>query len=476
MAFSVSYIFQAIDKFSGTANRIGRSMDKVNNKVKNVSRSLAETGQKFKNFGRNMLPASVGIGALAGFALNASAKMESLTVSFETMLGSAEKATKLVRNLRDFAAKTPFQLEGIGKATKQLLSFGVTENKITDRLQMLGDIAAGANIPLTDMAAIFGKAKAKGKVMTEELLQLSDRGIPIIDVLAKGFGVTKDKIFEMASKSQISFDTLVKAMGVMTTKGGIFFNQMERQSETLGGIFSTLKDNIFDALVSIGDTIVETFDLKNVLKDTIVRIQELTKAFNNFVKTNPKLAKFLFIITAVAAALAPLLILIGFMASGVAALGTAFAVIGGMIGAISLPVIAVIAAVGLLVFALLKLRENWVTVSNVIGGTIESILINFELLKDRVMSIFDSIKNGFTAAFDAISTKITSLQDIAVKLFEESTIGKLMDLAGNLIGGGEAKASIDINVNDPGQVLGSVDTSKTGSGVEFNVGQNMATQ
>ena len=59
--------------------------------------------------------------------------------------------------LTDFTAKTPFQLEDVGAAAKMLLSFGVAGDDIIDRLQVLGDIAAGANVPLQDMAAIYGK-------------------------------------------------------------------------------------------------------------------------------------------------------------------------------------------------------------------------------------------------------------------------------------------------------------------------------
>ena len=74
-----------------------------------------------------------------------------------------EKALDMVKQLTDFTAKTPFQLEDVGAAAKMLLSFGVAGDDLIDRLQVLGDIASGATVPLKDMAAIYGKTLSKGK-------------------------------------------------------------------------------------------------------------------------------------------------------------------------------------------------------------------------------------------------------------------------------------------------------------------------
>ena len=94
--------------------------------------------------------------------------------------------------------------------------------------------------------------------MTLELLQLSDR-IPIIDVLAKQMKVPKQAIFDLASKGKIGFEILATAMESMTKDGVTFADQMKKQSASLFGLFSTPKDNVFNALAEIGDIMVDTF-------------------------------------------------------------------------------------------------------------------------------------------------------------------------------------------------------------------------
>lgn len=277
--FSVETIFKAIDQMSKPLARMKGSVASFTASAKKGFEGVSSGLDKMAGKARTGF-GLIGLGG--GFALKAAADMETLTISFETMTGSAENAKKLVGDLRSFAASTPFQLAGIGQATKQLLSFGVAQEEMLGTLKFLGDIAAGANVPLTDMAAIFGKSKAKGKAMTEELLQLSDRGIPIIDVLATQLNKSKSEIFEMASKGKISFQILTKAMKSMSEEGGIFQDQMKRQSETLAGVFSTLKDNIFDLMVQIGDVAVETFDLKTQIKDLTDWIKNAGKNSDQF--------------------------------------------------------------------------------------------------------------------------------------------------------------------------------------------------
>ena len=71
-------------------------------------------------------------------ALNASGKMEQLTLDFESMLGGADAAKRMVK-IGSTRRRTPFQLEGIGAAAKQLLSFGVAQEDVMGRLKILGD-------------------------------------------------------------------------------------------------------------------------------------------------------------------------------------------------------------------------------------------------------------------------------------------------------------------------------------------------
>lgn len=330
---TLKMIVQAIDRVTKPARQMGAAMGDMARRARldqlqanllaarerlaAIGTAARDVGKRFQDMGAGALTSlTAPIAAIGGFSLRAFGQMEQLETSFKSMLGGSEAAKNMVKELSDFAAKTPFQMQDIGGATKQLLSFGVEASKITSTLGMLGDISAGANIPLGDMASIFGKSMAKGKAMTEELLQLSDRGVPIIDVLAKGLGRSKDQIFELASQGRISFDILTRAMQTMTSQGGVYFKQMDEQSQTLFGKWSTFKDNFILGMVDIGDALMRVFGIGDGLDGLTLQIQLIREQFKAFAEANPELLKFIFIATALAAAVGPTLIVIGWMAKG----------------------------------------------------------------------------------------------------------------------------------------------------------------
>ncbi len=325
--------------------------------IATANRSLDKMVARAKRAGQQTRAMGIGLSAaitapIIGasiFSLKAAADLETMQVSFESMLGSAENATAMMTDLKKFSAGTPFQLSDIGKATKTLLSFGIASEDVLDSMKFLGDIAAGANIPLGDIASTFGKIKARGKAMTEELNMLSDRGIPILDALAKSFGVSKNEIFEMASQSKLTADIVEKALRGMSEEGGMFEDQMAKQSKTLAGIWSTLKDNIFLLAAEFGNAIAETGDLKEVMGDLIGLAQQGVKWFKELDKETRKniLAGL-----ALAAALGPVLIILGSIISISASAVGALAAIAGS------TVLAPLLLVGLAIAAIvLGLRE-----------------------------------------------------------------------------------------------------------------------
>lgn len=406
MAFNVSYIFKAIDQFSGVAKKIKSSLEGVRTKAKDVSIQVGRTGKsfvtnfkdkasraiafvknklsgldkKFKSFGKSVsnfgrelsVKVSAPLVAFGAVALVQSAKMESLQVSFETMLGSADKAKKLVSDLAAFTASTPFQLEGVGKSAKTLLAFGVSNENMIKTLRMLGDVAAGTDAPLADIAQIFGKAKAKGKLMTEELLQLSERGIPIIADLAKQYGVTEAQVFEAASKSQISFKIMQDSLIRLTSQGGIFFSQTQKQSETLSGRFSTLKDNLLLFSAAIGDVLANVFGIKDGISGLSDKLKELPGKIKLFAAENPAMTKFIAIAAAVVVGLGPLLIGLGVFIAILPLIGAGIALLFSPIVLVG----AVIAGLAFIVF------KNFDAIQLFIADSIDSVINKFNMLVD----------------------------------------------------------------------------------------------
>lgn len=202
-------------------------------------------------------------------ALSLAADNEQLGISFTTMLGSAEQAASLIADLQKFGAETPFETKDINPAARSLLAFGVAADQIVPTLRVLGDIAAGTNQPLGELAEIFGKAKVQGRLFQEDINQLTGRGIPVIQEFAKQFGVSTEEVRKLVEDGKIGFPQLQQALASLSGEGGKFSGLMQAQSQSLAGLWSTAKDNVTLALTDIGKAIVDGFNLKSLLSDTM---------------------------------------------------------------------------------------------------------------------------------------------------------------------------------------------------------------
>ncbi len=485
MAFNIEYIYTAIDKFTGTAKQVNESLKENQKNVEKTAKKFERLGKTMTNVGKSgVLKITAPIAAVSGFALKAAADLETMQVGFESMLGSEEKAAKLTKDLLDFTAKTPFQLPGVSGAAKQLLAFGVTQDKILPTLQNLGDIAAGSGAPIGDMAAIFGKVKAKGKAMTEELLQLSDRGIPIIDTLSKGFGVTGEQVFEMASKGQISFDVMQKALQHMTKEGSIFANQMEKQSATLAGVWSTLGDNITLTLGALGTEIEKTFDLKALMNDMIAGLQSLTVWFQEL---SPATKKWIVIGGAILAILPPIILALGMFAFSIAQIvaiapliGAAFGIMGAGLGFLFSPIVLIGVAVAALGFLFVKHFDQITLAASDLmtwlGGFFDWLQLGTTNAFESIAGFLDSVMSGIMEKITALMNRAQGLVGLGSALasgdLEAAKMAGLQVLTGADLIGGQSTSDVNINLNDPGKQVRSVESQTTGN-ANLNLGTNV---
>jgi len=217
-----------------------------------LNADLRRTKSNFKrNFGEISAMAgkagmaiAAGVGAGLTAIIKSGADLQKLRVGFRSIMGSAEGAAEMVGKLNKFTATTPFRLEEVSRSARQLIAVGTGVDDVNDRLRMLGDIAAASGNSISDIAAIFAKVQAKGKVDLESLNQMAERGIPIFDTLRE---VTGDANMEFGAGS-VSVDEYNAALAKMAEEGGFANGAMENLSETVSGKFSTALDNITLAL------------------------------------------------------------------------------------------------------------------------------------------------------------------------------------------------------------------------------------
>lgn len=210
-----------------------------------------------------MLGASLAVGYLAKIGIQTAAAAEQSQIAFETMLGSGKEAQDLLKRLTEFAAKTPFNMPGITAAARGLVMFGERGDQLMDTLKALGNAAAGTSSDFGMIALIYNQIRGVGKLLTQDFRQLSTRGVLSLQDIAKYFGVTAEAAQEMLSKGKISFEDVRGILKGLSEEGGRFANMMEKQSRSLAGLWSTLKDNLGILLRKIAEQFMPI--MKNIV-------------------------------------------------------------------------------------------------------------------------------------------------------------------------------------------------------------------
>ncbi len=199
------------------------------------------------------LALGAGFTMLAKTGIEAAMTMEGLNAEFKVMTGSAERAAAVIKEISDFAAKTPFDKLGLSRAAKTLMSFGLQSEKVVPTLKMLGDIAGADQNKLNGLALVFGQIQSTGRLMGQDLLQLINQGFNPLTEISKQTGMSVADLKKAMEKGAISADMVTLAFKSATSAGGLFYGNLEAQSQTLQGRISTLKDNFVTALQNMAE-------------------------------------------------------------------------------------------------------------------------------------------------------------------------------------------------------------------------------
>lgn len=168
---------------------------------------------------------------------------EQKQISFATLLGSEGAAKDYLSQMTEFASKTPFQYDQLAEMSKTLLAYGYKVDELLPLLTKVGDAGSALGMSGEDMnfvATALGRMQTTGKTTLEYLNPLLERGIPVFDYLAQASGKTKAEIQDMVTKGLVPGEKAAKA--IADYMGKDFAGNMEKQSQTMQGLMSTLED------------------------------------------------------------------------------------------------------------------------------------------------------------------------------------------------------------------------------------------
>ena len=199
------------------------------------------------------------------------AQLEQYQTALTNMLGSEAQAIALLDEIKQDAAKTPFDTADLVKANELLISTGIDAESSRRTILALGDAVSatgGGNDELSRMAQNLQQIQNAGKATSADIKQFAYAGIDVYGILADYTGKTAEEVQNMT----VTYDLLSNALISAADEGGRYFNSMNTQSETLNGQWSTLKDN---ATQLAG---LMTGDLTDGVKTVIGHMNDLTVA------------------------------------------------------------------------------------------------------------------------------------------------------------------------------------------------------
>lgn len=242
------------DRLSGGLDKAGRKVDELKVKTGSASAEMARLDRQAESVRGTVskIAGAFAVKELVSNIVKVRGEFQQLEASFNTMLGSEEKADALMQQLIRTAATTPFDLQSVAGGARQLLAYGENVENVNEDLIRLGNIAAGLNQPLSDLIYLYGTTMTQGRLYTADYNQFVGRGIPLGRELANVLGVAEGKVREMVEAGKVGFPEVQQAIQNLTNEGGMFFGLMEEQSKTITGRISNIEDSVSMMMNEIG--------------------------------------------------------------------------------------------------------------------------------------------------------------------------------------------------------------------------------
>lgn len=268
------------EQFVSKMQEVVRALERTKDSSKSTESSFSGLGSKLANLGMIVTGAYAGFQMLSaaiestiGSIMQYSMSMENSQAAFGVFLGNAQLAAQYTQDLKKIAADTPFDLPGVMDAGKKLLAFGFDAQTSLNLLRTIGDASAALGLGTEGIDRItlaIGQIQAKGRVMGDELLQLTEAGIPAQEILAEKLGLTADEVKNIGDAG-IDANTAIQALteGMNERFGGM----AETLSNNMQGLISTIEDN----LQNIGGFAFEP--LFEGLKNGLRQVRDLTDEF-----------------------------------------------------------------------------------------------------------------------------------------------------------------------------------------------------
>ena len=192
--------------------------------------------------------AALGVGKAIKSFIDVGSSVENLGLRFKFLFGSAEEGAKAFDVLTKFAAKVPFSLQEIEKASGNLAVVSEDADDLANLLKITGNVAAVTGLDF--------------KTTGEQIQRAFAGGIASADIFREK-GVRSMLGFEEGAK--VSIEETIKRFQEVFGEGGKFGNATDEFANTLAGTVSMLQDKLFSFQKAVAEGFFD--ELKSQLGD-----------------------------------------------------------------------------------------------------------------------------------------------------------------------------------------------------------------
>lgn len=188
------------------------------------------------------------------------AEFELQRISLGALIQDAYKANTIFEQIKVQAVKSPYEVKDLVNYTKQLAAYGVEADDLMDTMNRLADISAGLGADMNRIILAYGQIQAAGVLKGTELRQLTELGIPMVELLAQYYStlrsevVSTSEVFDMISKKEVPFEAVKDILEDLTEEGGRFYDMQSVQAQTLQGQWTNMKDTLSIMFDEMGRT------------------------------------------------------------------------------------------------------------------------------------------------------------------------------------------------------------------------------
>lgn len=280
--------------------RINKFLGKTQREFKNTTRSIKRMATSIFSLKRLAVGAFVGWGVkrLADSFIETGSSMDKLQLSLDTI--TKGEGAEWFKKLNEWALKMPINTQKAIQAFTSMRAMGLKPSiaDMTTLVDTTSALGGGADV-LLGISRALGQIKTKGRVSTEELLQLAERGIPAFEILRDKLGLTSEQLGNIGRQgldAQTTIDALISGMQdrfggqsekMQTMWAGMieslksYWTEFKRLVMS-SGVMEYLENNLADLVAWVGD-LYESGELQMWAEDVADAIVDLGEDIKDFI-------------------------------------------------------------------------------------------------------------------------------------------------------------------------------------------------